>query len=83
MTDPKFAAHVPQPVGGITGVPVSLEESYRVIQVQDPAAPEAQWRTLPVRQTLGQRLAFLSAAALFLGGLFGLALLWTFSFWVH
>ncbi len=83
MTDRKFAPHMQQPAARIAGFPGSLEEPYRAVQAQGAAAPETMRGILRVQRFLSQRLVFLSAVALLLGGLFGLALIWTFSFWMH
>ncbi len=77
MSDRKFFPPVP------AGQPLSLEEPYRVIQVRDPAAPEALHTVARVQRMLGQRLALLSAAAFLLGGLFGLALAGALMLWMH
>ncbi len=85
MTDRKFAPHVHQRANGTAGLPGSLEEPYQAVQAQEIAPPEALWNALRVQRFFDQRLglALLSAAALLLGGLFGLVLIWTFSFWIH
>ncbi len=69
--------------GGNSGLPVSLEEPYRVIQTEESARAETPQYGRRMLRFLSQRLAFLSAAALLLGGLFGLALVWTLWFWIH
>ncbi len=69
--------------GGSSGLPVSLEEPYRVIQAEESTRAEPPRASRRMLRFLSQRLAFLSAAALLLGGLFGLALVWTLWFWMH
>ncbi len=85
MTDRKFALQVHQRANGTAGLPGSLEEPYQAIQAQEAAPPGALWEALRVERFFDQRLglALLSAAALILGGLFGLVLVWIFSFWIH
>ncbi len=77
MSDRKFFPPGP------AGLPVSLEEPYRVIQARDPAGPEALRPVARVQRMLGRRLALLSATALLLGGLFGLALAGALLLWMH
>ncbi len=83
MTDRKFAPPVYQPTGRSAGLPVSLEEPYRVIQAEESALVGTTWAGGRMLRFFSQHMAVLSAAALLLGGLVGLALLWTFSFWVR
>ncbi len=64
-------------------LPVFPEEPYRVIQAEENALVGIPWAGGRMLRFLSQHMVLLQIAALLLGALFGLALLWILSFWMY